>query len=640
MKHPPRIIQSSTHIWRNDITGLRALAVIPVLIYHAFPQFLPGGFFGVDIFFVISGYLISGIIFRSLSVGTFNYIDFYQKRIKRILPNLAVLLAAVLIFGYFFLLSDEYRNLGQHVISSGLFCQNFRLLGEVDYFTEDALRKPLLHLWSLAIEEQFYIIFPLFIALLWNTFRSKRLIGLSILAIVICSMIVSLISHDRNFNFYFPLTRFWEIGAGISLSFAETYGLIRPRQLSKTLRSSLSVVGLIVIVLLFIFYKSHWAHPGWSTAVLVIATVALILASPDALANRKLLGCRPMTFIGLISYSLYLWHWPILCFLFICVPENTSVILKLLALVCSFVVSIILFKCVENPLRHSKEIFRLNTSCVLLVVLFSIIGIGYTVSSENGFPNRPFAKQYQELNQTRLNGEWTAYRRMKKIKLYDVTFGVTSENSWPSILFFGDSHLAQYQKRINLLSHKTGITSGTLALRGFWHDKIYKENEKAIESAFQDPRVKTIVLASKWYMYRGRRGQKNILKFRDIVQKFPDKKVFIILDAPWDEGARINGKVQQGQMDPMKHFNRFDFNKNDFLVPYDQNGEWRRGNQIVENIFAGEDSVTLIKFEDYICHKGLCDTTKYRDDDHLSPVYLEKNAFWLDAVFKKRGTAG
>ena len=154
------------HLWRNDITGLRAVAVLPVLLFHAFPSLLPGGFFGVDVFFVISGYLISGIIFRGMLKDTFSYKSFYEKRIKRILPNLLLLLSFVCIVGYFVLLDREYENLGRHIYSSAAFFQNFRLLSEIGYFTEDALRKPLLHLWSLAIEEQFYIIFPIICTLI------------------------------------------------------------------------------------------------------------------------------------------------------------------------------------------------------------------------------------------------------------------------------------------------------------------------------------------------------------------------------------------------------------------------------------------------------------------------------------------
>lgn len=163
----PMTAASRPKLWRNDITGLRALAVLPVLIFHAFPSLIPGGFFGVDVFFVISGYLISGIIFRGIASGSFSYIEFYEKRFKRIIPNLILLLTFVAAVGWFILLPDEYANLGMHIDASTLFIQNFQLLSEIGYFTEDALRKPLLHLWSLAIEEQFYIVFPLICTLIW-----------------------------------------------------------------------------------------------------------------------------------------------------------------------------------------------------------------------------------------------------------------------------------------------------------------------------------------------------------------------------------------------------------------------------------------------------------------------------------------
>ena len=205
------------HIWRNDITGLRALAVLPVIFYHAFPDIIPGGFFGVDIFFVISGYLISGIIFRSLVRGSFAYGAFYAKRIKRILPNLILLLIFVLVAGYFLLFADDYDNLGRHVYSSAVFIENFRLLSEIGYFTEDAVRKPLLHLWSLAIEEQFYIFFPIVCVLIWSIFRSIRLLGIFVFLLSVCSLSSCLLIQDKSFAFYFPLTRFWELGGGVSL---------------------------------------------------------------------------------------------------------------------------------------------------------------------------------------------------------------------------------------------------------------------------------------------------------------------------------------------------------------------------------------------------------------------------------------
>lgn len=170
---------AKAHLWRADITGLRALAVIPVLLFHAWPELLPGGFFGVDVFFVISGYLISGIIFRGLAAGNFSFRDFYAKRIRRILPNLILLLTVVLGIGACVLTAAEYGTLGKHVYSSAFFYQNFRLLGEGGYFDVAGINKPLLHIWSLSIEEQFYLLFPLLCVLVWRIGGGGRSTDLS-----------------------------------------------------------------------------------------------------------------------------------------------------------------------------------------------------------------------------------------------------------------------------------------------------------------------------------------------------------------------------------------------------------------------------------------------------------------------------
>ncbi len=294
-------------LWRNDITGLRALAVLPILIYHAFPQLIPGGFFGVDVFFVISGFLISSIIFRNIQNGTFSYLSFYDKRIKRIIPNLLLLLTFVMLVGYFLLFSPDYNNLGRHVYSSAGFIENFRLLSEVDYFTEDALRKPLLHLWSLAIEEQFYIFFPLLSVFLWRVKPSVKLMGFFIIAVItlsftMCllwslaieeqfyiffpllsvflwrvkpsvklmgffiiavitlSFTMCLVTHDKSYAFYFPLTRFWELGGGIFLAYLESFHIVDTKRIAKSLRDSLSFIGFTLIIFSLFGYESEWSH--------------------------------------------------------------------------------------------------------------------------------------------------------------------------------------------------------------------------------------------------------------------------------------------------------------------------------------------------------------------------------------------
>ena len=204
--------------YRPDIDGLRAFAVTSVVIFHAFPNLIPGGFVGVDVFFVISGFLISGIIFREIESSSFSFLDFYARRIKRIFPALITVLVSAYAFGWFFLFSDDFRRLGAHIFRATLFLSNLLLMREAGYFDNAAETKPLLHLWSLAIEEQFYLAWPLIVWVFWRV-KALRfpLIALLTLSSLVWNIYQSQVDLTRDF--YSPLTRFWELSAGAWLAF-------------------------------------------------------------------------------------------------------------------------------------------------------------------------------------------------------------------------------------------------------------------------------------------------------------------------------------------------------------------------------------------------------------------------------------
>ena len=619
-----------SHIWRNDITGLRAVAVLPVLLFHAFSNLLPGGFLGVDVFFVISGYLISGIIFRGLAEGTFSYRVFYARRIKRIIPNLLLVFVFVTVAGFFILFPGEYKNLGRHIYSSAVFVQNFRLLSEVGYFTEDALRKPLLHLWSLAIEEQFYIVFPIVCALIWKFLKSDKAIGATVAAITFGSLAACILVQNRELAFYFPLTRFWEIGAGIVLAFAEIYGYLELRKIPLGLRHALSVTGLAGILAPMVFYTPDMVHPGAVTLLPVIGAVALIAAYPDAIVNRTLLSWRPMTFVGLISYSLYLWHWPLLSFLFIAAPEAPSGY-TIAALVLTFAVSSAVYLYVENPVRRSQTLFGVSTVKILLVGLLLAVACGQTLRVTRGF--LPAA----EGESIRAISEWEDYERSRKFVYNGAEFAVTREKEVPSILFAGDSHMVQYFRRVQFLSDKYGINAGMLAVSGkdiFDYQTGNKEEKAACEafySLISDKRVKTLAITMKWgsKMRSLEYGQK-LQRFRKALAQRKDLRVFIILDPPWT--STHTGR--QGAYDPLRHFNRWNFRRSDFIVPYPEENEWKVGNEVISKLLA--DAATIISVEEIMCPNQMCDLYEwYRDDDHLQPKKLEKDAVWLDQIFEK-----
>lgn len=627
--------KENKHLWRSDITGLRALAVVPVLLFHAFPNLLPGGFFGVDIFFVISGYLISGIIFREIKdKGGVNFINFYQKRIKRILPNVLCVFCFVLILGYFFLLPSEYKELAKHLSSSSVFIQNFQLLNEVGYFMEDSQRKPLLHLWSLSIEEQFYILFPLLCSLIFLIFKTSKSILFFTLSLIATSFSACLFLKYPSFNFYFPVTRFWEIGAGVILAFIECFYLLNLGQLNQTLRNILSVVGLFLILFPIFIWSSDHSHPGLLTTLPIFGTTFLLAGSSTGLVNRSLLSLKPLVFIGLISYSLYLWHWPIISFLQICIPKP-STYLMLLALSISFVLAVCAFYFIENPFRRSRKIFGINTAVILIVCLACSFVLGKIVDKKNFIQPRNSFQMSEEIRKVREISEWDGVSKAKTIHYEGVDIALANpfDKSFPSILFIGDSHMAQYFMRVALLSKKEGIQAGFIT-RPATGDFIlsgmnYPAEARAIFSLIQDKRIKKIVLGAAWaYSFRSSASVETLDKFFKITSNRKDLKVFVLLDYPWT--PENNGK--QGDYDPLNHVTRFNM-KSNFLVPYPKEDLWEKGNEKISKIVR--DKAKIIDVSSYICPSGKCDLLKwYKDDDHLQPARLEMDAVWLNEIFE------
>lgn len=619
------------HYWRKDITGLRAIAVLPVLLFHAFPNLMPGGFFGVDIFFIISGYLIAGIIFRGLINNNFSYYDFYVKRIKRILPNLIILLLVVCLFGCFALTSHEYRSLGRHIYSSAAFYQNFRLLSDVDYFDLAANEKPLLHLWSLAIEEQFYIVFPIICTLLWSIFkRSTKAIGICVLVITLGSLVLCLNITDNSQRFYFPLSRFWELGIGIIIAYAESFYQLNTKNIDKNLRDCLSILGLLMIAGAFCFYDTHIKTPGLFSLLPTIGAALLIFANDDAVINRSLLSWKLMSFIGLISYSLYLWHWPLIAYLNIVIPKAPQWYYGI-ALLISFPISVLMYSLIENPIRRMKS----STFIVygLILALIGCVGLGQFIKKADGFPNRKIAQTYA------FTDDFTYHEILKKHSFYGVEVNVPNRNTpSPEILFIGDSHIQQYAARAKLMGEKTHksfaylATGGCLISNGisFANSKKCKEMPQKLKQLIQAPTLKTIVIGQIWGAYQHdapEAFQQGVEEYIKIIQNYAsDKKVFVLLDTPWDYGS----------YDLRKHIkNRFDiegFSKDDFHVDYPKNDDWLKGNLYIENKMA--PYAELIKTEHLVCPNKKCNLRFYKDDDHLRSSYVEKNAFWIDKVFQ------
>jgi peptidoglycan/LPS O-acetylase OafA/YrhL len=371
--------------YRPDIDGLRAVAILAVVIFHAFPGSLPGGFAGVDIFFVISGFLISRIIFKGMQQGNFSFSLFYAHRIKRILPALILVLAASYSFGWFTLVPGEFRQLGGHIAASVGFIQNFALWTEAGYFDTATEFKPLMHLWSLAIEEQFYLVYPLAI---WCVWKARVNVLAFVLVLGFLSFGSGLASPAKTF--FLSHTRFWEILAGSVLAYVQLFkgqqlmGYLRPwiprlfspgaagLQLDRTVRSSLSVAAFLLLAVTVSQLNSTKNFPGWWALAPVAGAFLLISVGPDAWVNRAILANRGMVFVGLISYPLYLWHWPLLSFLQILEQGNASGKARLIAVALSFLLAWLTYRLVEAPIRGgSNGRIKVGLLCMLAVVVWA-----------------------------------------------------------------------------------------------------------------------------------------------------------------------------------------------------------------------------------------------------------------------------
>ncbi len=341
------ILSSASTKYRPDIDGLRAIAVMLVVIFHAFPETMPGGFIGVDIFFVISGFLITGIIVRELDQERFSLLAFYNRRIRRIFPALIVVLCVTLVLGWLWMLPAAYAQLSSDVFASAAFFANIALLLQSGYFDIESARKPLLHLWSLGIEEQFYLFWPLMLMLVARL-RLSMLAAVSIAGLASFVLNVALIGSNPVATFYLPFTRAWELLAGAALACSWN-------QLShsRTVSNLRAFVGILLIATAAGVLDTKSAFPGW-WAVLPVGGAALLLSAPAAWFCRSLLASPPLVWIGLISYPLYLWHWPLLVFFGIIKFAPLTLLERGLIVGLSFALAWLTYRLVEIRFRFGR----------------------------------------------------------------------------------------------------------------------------------------------------------------------------------------------------------------------------------------------------------------------------------------------
>ncbi|MBQ9578503.1 MAG: acyltransferase [Ottowia sp.] len=494
--------------YRPDIDGLRAVAVLAVVVFHAFPRRIPGGFVGVDIFFVISGYLISTILLENLARDTFSFATFYMRRIRRIFPALAVVLVASFAFGWYSLFADEFAALGKHMAAGAGFVANLALWHEAGYFDTASELKPLLHLWSLGIEEQFYLLWPL---LLWLAWKRKFNLPCVIVVLLAASFVanVFLLHRDMTATFYAPYTRFWELLAGALLAWWHQ----RPMSGEKQYSNALSIAGFALLVLGFWKITKATPFPGAWAAVPVAGAFLLIAAGQRAWLNRVVLGNRVAVFFGLISFPLYLWHWPLLAFARIIDGGKPAGSVRTAAVLAAIFLAWLTWRFIERPLRFGGHG---RAKAIALAVTVAALGwAGGLVWHMGGLPARA-ANQSQLPYQFGWSGDQQddfCRQRFLSDGLQAEFCRLTPNQPDPAIVLVGDSKAHHFFHGLNQQAQQHGV--GVLALEhgqcaaflGFlWKDRqqtggdldadmCVRVTNKALELAMNKPSVKTVVFA-------------------------------------------------------------------------------------------------------------------------------------------------
>ncbi len=648
--------------YRPDIDGLRAIAIISVLLFHASPDRLPGGFVGVDIFFVISGFLISGIILKDLQSGNFSFSDFYARRVGRIFPSLLLVLTVCLVFGWFVLLPDEFGQLAKHTVAGAAFTSNLLLWHQSGYFDAAARSKPLLHLWSLGIEEQFYILWPLLLALFWK--HTKRILPvICLLALASFSLNVILVSRVPSFTFYFPITRIWELLIGGALAqFTLERGTLR----SPTVNNLFAGIGSLLIAISLLVISESRAFPGWWALLPTLGTALLIGAGSQAWINRKLLAAPACVFIGLISYPLYLWHWPMLVYLKLVADSDFAFSpgrLKVLtagSLVISGALAWATWRFWESPLRDPNRMPRRLrvqglVSGMAVVTVFGALSVVNVITPR--LENPYVMRIVQAL------GDWSYPSGDNFMKSVFVVHEVRSRSDRVT-LFVGDSHIEQYWPRVKaaiqdnpyLASAVFATSGGCLPLPNLNQTKpgmTCPEFYNYWTAEANRKNVSTVVIGAAWEFYfigeyPDRSGPPNPLSIAgrpadsgDVAEAWADferdvaslvrsgKRVVLLSSSPASPALNPRGMFRRfSGLNKPRPLNRAEFNH--FIAPIED--------KLIQ--IASRTGATVIRPADYFCRAEVCPATDvdgapiYKDADHLRPASAVKRAVFIDDTLR------
>lgn len=636
--------------YRADIDGLRAIAIISVLIFHGFPTWLPGGFVGVDVFFVISGYLITSIILKSLYNKNFSIFVFYERRIRRLFPVLVVVLFFTLMLGWFLLSPIDYKYLAKHTVGGAAFIANILLAADSGYFSDVSDSNPLLHLWSLGIEEQFYLFWPL---ILWFFYWRKWPIWIGILICFFSSLFYGVYLTQGNIKlaFYLPVTRFWELIAGAGLAWVSLQPWskkILPFAVSSRLADALSVLALCLFLFSLYLINPSTLFPGWYALLPVSSAFLFIAAGRKAVINNYFLSNRVMVWVGLISYPAYLWHWPLLAyfnnFSYALSPEwHVPAVFLLLAL--SLFLGWLSYRYIEMPLRGGGfgriKLIGLVFTMLLITAAATVVWVG------QGMPSRIDNSLRQLLVTNLRSDDWKATLRdgechnMFYHAPATLNDAICLPTQQPSLVLWGDSHAASLYEAFRVWGEKNQIAIGQVTtdatapyINAYQRNNMGKTFEQVawriIERLKASP-PSVLVLHAFWvehgFVSEDYLSQQieNVLAHLRI--HLPETKVVIIGPVPnWKKTVAMNvfnySVLHGGEAIPQ-------------FTTFGLNLEALRMDELLKERWLPDTGVNYLSAINYLCNEDGClfrlgdelrpENMAYVDESHIGT----KAAFWL-----------
>ncbi|RZL04473.1 MAG: acyltransferase [Rubrivivax sp.] len=644
--------------YRHDIDGMRAIAVLAVVGFHLFPTRLTGGFAGVDVFFVISGYLITSLLIhpaaQSLEVGLWR---FYQKRIHRIFPALIGVLAFCGLFGWFCLLQGEFQELSADMAAGSAFVANLLLWQQSGYFENAAIKKPLLHLWSLGIEEQFYIVLPCLVAMVRHR---PLLMRTTLLALAVSSLLwcVHLSISDPTAAFYSPASRAFELLLGSLLACMPSW------KSAPWGHDAMSVLGMCLIVAALVGLDRHLVFPGWWALLPTLGAALTLAAGPQAWLNRHVLSLRWLTSIGLISYPLYLWHWPLISFYQI-VQGHPDKWANLMIMLVAMLLSIGTYLLVEKRWRHDLRTKVTTTLISLMAVLFLWGALG----ASNWAAPRHGNTELEKI--TAAIGEWdfppADFQRYRHTGQDFFWKPAAPQRT----LFIGDSHVQQYAPRVSeVLRHLPPGYYSALFATGSGCPPIVGVYEPArpqcastIPAAYElalGPDIDRVVIGACWWCYvidalrpdstlhfvirppgasqtavplRGKEGEQRFMQALEaqLVSLSRVKKVYLLLDNPNDDSFDPKNFISGSRLSALHYHSP----SAPFELSQDPSFMALRAQLTA---MAHRLNITVIDPVDHLCQANACpsvqggDTPIYKDRGHLRPSFVRTHAGFIDQV--------